>query len=166
MAKASSAGRSRVPLSIEKLDCVGARDESDQLTSKGPNLPTSSAEVSSAPVKSSARSLKEDIQSAPCPKPAFQRRFRLSFIAGNSQLYLYHKYWLKNSLKYQKNCRYPHPIATYPGDPPRPICLWRFSGGNDVIRQSSKRIPRAFSSEVETGSREENASKQKNRARF
>src|ERR1700730_15031945 len=63
MAKASSAARSRVPLSIEKLGWAGAIDEIDQHPSSGPNWPTSSADVSSAPVRSSARSLNEDMRS-------------------------------------------------------------------------------------------------------
>src|SRR5579872_359793 len=68
MANAASAPSSRVPLSMEKLCRPGAIDGADQNTSSGPNPPTSSAEVSSAPVRSSARSLKEGMQSESPPE--------------------------------------------------------------------------------------------------
>src|SRR5579862_1463002 len=64
MAKACSDECSRVPLSMAKLAPSGVIDDADQQTSSGPNRPTSSADVSSAPVRSSARSLNEGISAS------------------------------------------------------------------------------------------------------
>src|SRR6516162_1454472 len=62
IANASSAPHSRVPLSSEKQSWPAGIAAADQTTLNGPNKPTSSADVSRAPVKSSARSLMEGMR--------------------------------------------------------------------------------------------------------
>src|ERR1700739_77807 len=62
-AKASSGSRSRVPLSIARLcaSCLctaWGSEVAGHMTGNGPNMPTNSATVSSAPVRSSASSFR------------------------------------------------------------------------------------------------------------
>src|SRR5262249_10124406 len=59
IANASSGPSSRVPLSMAKLVSPEPGDAADHITSSGPNAPTNSADVSSAPVRSSASSLSD-----------------------------------------------------------------------------------------------------------
>src|SRR5215472_5044979 len=61
-ANASCSLLSRVPLSIAKLCRPGGA--ADHTKSSGPTTPTSSADVSSAPVRSSARSFSDGMRSA------------------------------------------------------------------------------------------------------
>src|SRR5882724_6165621 len=64
IAKASFDPSSRVPLSMAKRSSSSGTESMDQNTSSGPNWPTNSADVSRAPVRSSARSFKEGMQLA------------------------------------------------------------------------------------------------------
>src|SRR5215831_14302156 len=57
LANASPRSSSRVPLSIARLSFKFGIDVSGQTTVIAPNIPVNSAEVSSAPVKSSANNL-------------------------------------------------------------------------------------------------------------